>query len=330
MSEQSSEHNFPSQQPEATTYQDEQVVQLLANPEVQQSLVASDAVVTKYYRDLEADGRTVKPILKGVTPTGDCVQVAEYSSSPDDFSVQGERPHRQYVVFAYPLSDIATPGVVDALTPRNVGYVRESAGSGINVDVAKSGTSFTVTYAHVMNAVAEGLGPDALKELSKASREQSANADKLHLPQVNSDSAKFNGQSIVTLEDAAFGSRRQAIVDEVIAPLVAKRKEHIHYKIKAIGTDPETEAREDAFSKELSGRIKKTVDIMRANPVMIDQAGPDLIYDVAKAEYIAHKVNAAKAEKAGQIATQAAAAYDADPLNVFQKRKGLFGRFGPR
>jgi hypothetical protein len=329
MSEQLNRAPNTLQQVEAATFAGEEVTRLLATPEIQQGLAASDAAIAEYYRGLETDGKQVKPVLKGVTDQGDCVYVAEYrDDSPPEANPQGNRPDK-YVVFAFPLKEVPEADFADNLMPRDVGYVQVMM-KGRHVDVAKPGSSFTATAAHVKKAFKSGLkdsDPQAYKEIQRASQEQSSQADKLWVD----DPPTFNGQPIRTFEDAAFGSRRQAIVDRVVAPLREKRNEHYEHMVVAFGKDPETIASERAKVDALSKRIGATITIMRANPKAIDQdPNGDLIHDKAKAEYMAHELNNVKAKKAGKVATRAAAAYDADPLGVFEapaKGKGVLGRW---
>lgn len=324
-------HDIPSPDNGVDLYPDDEVVRLLANPEVQQGLIEADAVVAEYYRNLEAEGRVVEPVLKGITATGDCIQAAQYDSSPDDFSAQGNNYTQRYVVFVYPLSEVQTPGFAEALEPRDVGHVSVYLGSGINIDVGKPDAPITTTQAHLQKAIGSGLTKNdpAFMDLSKAAFEQSKAADRLHLPQVSPDKAKFNGQPVMTFEDAAFGSRREAFIDQVVAPLALKHDEHAtNY---AINGHPEVKAQERTAQSALGRRMRETAAIMRANPTMIDQGGDELIFDKAKAEYVAHEIHKAKAKKAGVVAVQAAANYDSDPLGVFEtKRKGFMGRFGSR
>lgn len=319
---------------------DDRVTSLLADPEIQQGLTGAEAAIADYYRNLEANGKHTEPVIRGVTSDGDCIVAVKVSDVPRPAATT-EQPENDdqaarywqsvhYSVFAYKLDEATDPALIQSLSPRLLGEVRTYSGSGIDIDLAKPGDTITVT----MDTLQERkdlykTDRDAYLELSNQRRTQSEAADKLHLTQVPSDTPTFNGQPIISFEDAAFGKRRQAIVDQTVAPLVMEADKHVKIWADALGKDQTIMDKEAATRLTLNQRIKDTVEIMRANPEMVDRAG-ELVFDKAKAEYMAYEVNKIGPRKAGKAALQAAARYDADPLGVFEesaKGKGLFDRF---
>jgi hypothetical protein len=338
-------HNQANQQTAApaggmeTVYKDEAMVRLLETPEVQAGIEQVDAAITEYYRQLERDGNTVHPLFEGVAADGTRLVVAEYTDNPTSEQregkyVRGAYPsfrERKYSVFAYPLQGVTQPGFAESIAPiTQFDDALEHRGSGIKITFERP------------------AGPIAMGESEQSSPYGKVHhrraSDHLHVPQVPSDMPRYNGQPIVSLEDARFGERRWARVKQEIAPLEAKQQQHLEAWAHAIGLDPEVAAREKAAADKLAERALATTLIMKSNPVMFDS--PGIVHDKAKAEHIAHEVKGAmdkaataKNEKgkakqlaeAEKIAERAGAEYNAEPLEVFDKSdqpeaKGLFGR----
>lgn len=169
--------------------------------------------IDEYYRGLERNGKGVHRIIKGNTPDGTLLEVSEFSDvakpprvrpeeqSEDDYHKQWDAWHEghQYSVFVFSPSENSADNLMQAISPRRIGDVIVMRGSGIDIDVENPARPITATKADVELALKEGSrerDPNGFQKLYEAWRQSVDDADKLHLPQVPSDVATFNGQQI--------------------------------------------------------------------------------------------------------------------------------------
>ncbi len=279
-------------------FSDEAVVQLLADSSVQAGLRQVDRAVERCRCERERGEGEGKRLVthKGITAAfGDCV-----------YAIMQEGGYRPLTVFTFRLTDVATPGFADSLQPRRIFNLVEYLCAGASVNLERPDAPITVTLQDVKCASRDGLGArdkTAFDALVRKQREQSRAADMLTTYWYRL--SFYKDEPISTFEDAAFGDRRQAILEEVIKPLRVEEA-----RLRQLGRY--------GHAVELANRISMIEVVMRANPTMVD-AVPLPIFDICKAEYVARRVKTSFRNPA-LVAARAACEYDADPIGAYEGR----------
>jgi hypothetical protein len=268
--EQAQVNNYDLQLPPLTTPMegDAPIVWELAKPEVRTGLEEANRTITEHYRSLEADGRKVHELIRGVTPKGACVAIAEHAPEDTTKVVKNadfsrDRPvfygdDRTYEVFIYGTGEVTAPGIAESLRPLPV----------LDVIRTRAGVEIVSVQA-----------PDGRLDI-----------DVPLTSDVYSPGWKIDDDPVTSFQMAAFGERRRAIVREALKPLSEAQYAAWRASREANrGGDEAKEARFATESRELTRRFNEAYARLLAQPELVDT--PGAILD----PWLAERVDGARA-----------------------------------
>lgn len=327
--------HFP--RPETQPRPDQNIVEMLGNPEIQKGLTITLEKIDNYYSNLENNGKTVNRLVRGITIDGNCVDVAEeITDSPNNFTI-----------FVYPLQDVISPNFTDNLAPRT--YDKPKITSGITfMDVYDTDDPDGSLKAQYEEGLREKLRNaterdefDQINNIYQTSLER----DNIVIKTRDEGPHTFGAKPIISFEEAAYGEKRQEITDAEVSNLKNKSAQHQGAAKNALSANnSRTHSYHHAAAEELASRARATINSMKENPIMVDI--PGIVHDAAKAEHIARNINTVMSKsikvkdestrddylrEANIKARQAELEYESDPMvfgvSTKKESKGLLGRF---